>query len=137
MLDPAPAAKVHAREKDPMRNPLQSVCLLAHPALMIALAMASSEAQPLHPIVCDHTLKVGMTGDHPPFSLRSADGRMSGADVTIARELAKALELELEIVPTTWRTIQPDLQADRYDVVMGALKAAVDAWLKPIVLSGR
>jgi cyclohexadienyl dehydratase len=142
MLDPGAAAKVRARKRDPMRKPLRSVRLLAHPVLIIALAISSSQARPLRSILSDHTLKVGMTGDYPPFSLRSAEGQMSGADVTMAKELAKALGVELEIVPTTWRTIQADLQADRYDVVMGGVtvtpvRAAVGDFSLPVLHDGK
>jgi cyclohexadienyl dehydratase len=45
-----------------------------------------------------------MTGDYAPYSLRGPDGHISGADVTMARELAQALGVTLVIVPTSWKT---------------------------------
>jgi cyclohexadienyl dehydratase len=83
-----------------------------------------------------------MTGDYPPFSLRSPIGRMSGADVAMAQDLAKALGVGLEIVPTTWRTIQADLQADRFDIVMGGVtvtpeRAAIGDFSLPVLRDGK
>lgn len=125
-----------------MRTLLESAFLLALSALVIALAISSSKARSLRSMESDHTLKVGMSGDYPPFSLRSADGQISGTDVTTAQELAKALGVELEIVPTTWRTMQADLQSDRFDIVMGVVtvtpeRAALGDFSLPVLHDGK
>jgi cyclohexadienyl dehydratase len=48
--------------------------------------------------------------------LRGPDGQISGADFAMARELAQALGVTLVIVPTSWKTLQADLAADRFDI---------------------
>ena len=83
-------------------------------------------ARPLAAIAADGTLRVGMTGDYAPFAVREADGRLFGADVTMAESLAKALGVALVIVPTTWKTLAADLAADRYDVAMGGVSITPD-----------
>jgi cyclohexadienyl dehydratase len=94
--------------------------------LLLALACASVEARPLAAIKAGGTLKVGLTGDYAPYSLRGADGEITGADVTMAQSLAKTLRVKLEIVPTTWKTMQADLQADRFDIAMGGVSVTPD-----------
>jgi membrane-bound lytic murein transglycosylase MltF len=95
--------------------------------LLIGLAGAQpASARPLAAIAADGTLRVGMTGDYAPFAVRGADDRISGADVTMAKSLAKALGVALVIVPTSWKTLAADLTADRYDVAMGGVSITPD-----------
>ena len=47
-------------------------------ALMLALAAMPGEARPLAAIKAGGTLKVGLTGDYAPYSLRDADGAIPG-----------------------------------------------------------
>ena len=94
--------------------------------LSITLSAMPSEARPLAAIKSDGTLKVGLTGDYAPFSLRGADGQISGADVTMAQDLAKALGVKLVIVPTTWKTLKADFEADHYDIAMGGVSVTAD-----------
>jgi cyclohexadienyl dehydratase len=111
--------------------------------LMIGLAgPLPSPARPLAAIKSDRTLKVGLTGDYAPYSLRGADGQITGADVTMARELAKTLGVTLVIVPTTWKTLQADLAAERYDIAMGGVsvtpdRAAVGDFSIPVLHDGK
>jgi cyclohexadienyl dehydratase len=110
--------------------------------LMSSAGAVSSAARPLAAIKSDGSLKVGMTGDYAPYSLRGPDGQISGADVTMARELAKALGVALVIVPTTWNTLQADLLADRFDIAMGGVsvtpdRAAAGEFSLPVLHDGK
>jgi cyclohexadienyl dehydratase len=95
-------------------------------AVLLALAPPVAAARPLAAIKADGTLRVGLTGDYAPYSLRGADGRIAGADVTMAQNLAKSLGVALEIVPTAWQSLQSDLQADRFDIAMGGVSVTAD-----------
>ncbi|HEX3441606.1 MAG TPA: transporter substrate-binding domain-containing protein [Pseudolabrys sp.] len=111
-------------------------------ALKLALAVMPGEARPLAAIKTYGTLKVGLTGDYAPYSLRDADGAIAGADVTMAQSLAKTLGVRLEIVPTTWKTMQADLQADRFDIAMGGVsvtpdRAAIGAFSVTVMRDGK
>lgn len=110
--------------------------------LMIGVVSLPAAARPLAAITSDGTLRVGLTGDYAPYSVRGADGQVSGADVTMARELAQLLGVALVIVPTTWKTLQADLQADRYDIAMGGVsvtpdRAAVGDFSLPVLRDGK
>jgi cyclohexadienyl dehydratase len=94
--------------------------------LMLALSAISVEARTLAAIKGDGILRVGLTGDYAPYSLRGADGTITGADVTMAQALAKALGVALEIVPTTWKSMAEDLRADRFDIAMGGVSVTAE-----------
>jgi cyclohexadienyl dehydratase len=99
--------------------------LIVSTALVCALALPAA-ARPLAAIKADGTLRVGLTGDYAPFSLRGPDGKITGADVTMAEALAKTLGVRLVVVPTTWKTLKDDLVADKYDVGMGGISVTAD-----------
>jgi cyclohexadienyl dehydratase len=87
---------------------------------------APGSARPLAAIEASGTLRVGMTGDYAPFSLRGPDGTFSGADVGMAKQLAGRLGVALVIVPTSWKTMKAGLEADRYDIAMGGVSITPD-----------
>jgi cyclohexadienyl dehydratase len=95
-------------------------------ASLFVLVPQGIYARPLATIKADGTLRVGLTGDYAPYSLRSGDGKIAGADVTMAQNLAKSLGVALEIVPTAWKSLQNDLQADRFDIAMGGVSVTAD-----------
>ena len=70
------------------------------------LSAASAHAQQpsrLDDIVKRGTLRVGMTGDYPPFSyLDRATSKFRGFDVDMADALGKALGVKVEYVQTNW-----------------------------------
>jgi cyclohexadienyl dehydratase len=93
-------------------------------AFLIALFFATNAVAQsrLDDIAARGTLRVGLTGDYRPFSQRDKDsGTYSGLDVDMAKNLAEALGVKLEIVPTTWSTLLPDLTDGKFDVGMGGI----------------
>jgi cyclohexadienyl dehydratase len=106
---------------------LRRIAVIIAGTLLIGLVVPlPSAARPLAAIKADGTLKVGMTGDYPPYSVRGPDGQFAGADVTMAAELARSLGVALVIVPTAWKTLQADLAADRFDIAMGGVSVTPD-----------
>jgi cyclohexadienyl dehydratase len=101
-----------------------AVCIFV--ALILTFSAVLSHARPLSVIKADGVLKVGLTGDYAPFSLRDAHDGISGADVTMAQDLAKSLGVKLVIVPTTWKTLARDFQADQFDIAMGGISITPD-----------
>jgi cyclohexadienyl dehydratase len=96
--------------------------LLAAFALLLLTAQAALAQSRLDDIAARGTLRVGLTGDYRPFSLRDKEtGAYSGLDVDMARTLADALGVRLEIVPTTWGTLLPDLGDGKFDIGMGGI----------------
>jgi chorismate mutase-like protein len=68
------------------------------------------------------TLRIGTTGDYPPFSWRDpVSGQYQGSDIDQAAALAKSLGKHPQFVPTTWATLQADQAAGRFDIAMGGI----------------
>ena len=65
------------------------------------------------------TLRVGSTGDYNPMSWLDPDtGEYVGFDAELAEDLAKALGVEIEYVPTSWPTLTEDTLAKKFDLAI-------------------
>ena len=112
-------------------------------ALTLFIAAVPAHAQAvLDAVLARGTLRVGLTGDYRPFSIKDQDGQFEGLDVDMAESLAKALGVKLEIVPTAWPKLMADLQAGRYDVGMGGITITLDRaktalFSDPVMRSGK
>src|SRR5689334_3453653 len=71
-------------------------------------------------IVPNGALRVCSTGDYRPFTYRAPDGTWSGYDVDAAGDMAQALGVRLELVPTTWKTLVSDVGTS-CDIAMGGI----------------
>ena len=94
---------------------------------LLALAATASavQAQPapesnLGRIMKAKKLRVaGLVGEEPYFSKNIATGEWSGFCIDMARDIAKELGVELEIVESTWGNSVLDLQAGKIDLSFG------------------
>lgn len=110
--------------------------------LLLAAAVPARAQSVLDTILARGTLRVGLTGDYRPFSIKDAAGKFTGMDVDMAEALAKAMGVKLEIVPTAWPTLLPDLQAHKYDIGMGGItvtleRAKTAMFSAPILRTGK
>ena len=104
-----------------LRKAVPSIRLLL---LLLALpaVLAAAGTDRLQSIRDAGVLRVGTTGDYKPFSYRDpTSGWLLGADIAMARDLATAIGVRLELVPTSWSALLDDARADRYDVAMGGI----------------
>jgi cyclohexadienyl dehydratase len=62
-------------------------------------------------------LRVGTSGDYPPFSVLSADAGYAGFDVALVERLAGDLGLTVEWVPFRWPELESRLAAGDFDLV--------------------
>lgn len=72
------------------------------------------------------TLRVGYGYDILPFSYFNGAGDLVGYDVAAAYRFARDLHVRLEFYPIDWATLQDDLIAGRYDIVMAGAYATPD-----------
>ncbi len=97
----------------------------------------------LDDILARGVLRVGLTGDYRPFALLDkTTGQYSGIDVDLANNLAQALGVKLEIVPTKWADLLTDVKNDRFDIGMGGISVtlarAKSAYFStPVVRTGK
>lgn len=79
----------------------------------------------------------GIVGTEPYYHKDIATGEWTGFCMSMARDLAKSLEAELEISETTWGNAVLDLQANKIDIMFGLSptpsRALVVEFTRPIM----
>lgn len=80
-------------------------------------AKAGSSQTLLEQIKANGKIRVGTEGTYAPFTFHDKDGKLTGFDVELVREVAKRLGVEVEFVETKWDGIFAGLDAKRFDVV--------------------
>jgi len=102
-------------------------------ALVLLVAVAGCTAAPV--------LRVGSSGDYPPFSYADGDGALDGFDVAAARRFAEDFVHQVELVPFAWPALLDDLEAGKFDVVMSGVTLRADralhvAYSRPYAVTG-
>ncbi|MBF4993470.1 transporter substrate-binding domain-containing protein [Arthrobacter gandavensis] len=71
------------------------------------------------------SLKVCTTGDYRPFTYKDPDtGEWTGIDISMARDLAARLDVDVEFVQTTWKDLMPDFLAS-CDIAVGGVSISL------------
>ncbi|MDA4844731.1 transporter substrate-binding domain-containing protein [Hoeflea poritis] len=98
---------------------LVKTCLVA---VMLVAGTAAVQAQSaLQEILSDGVLKVGTTGDWNPMTMRDpATNSYTGYDIDVMNELAKDLGVEVEFVPTDWKTLVNGVVSGKYHITGSA-----------------
>lgn len=97
------------------------VSVVAALLLSIGLTGVAHSASALNDILSKGVLKVGTTGDWNPMSVRDpATNSYKGFDIDVMTELAKDLEVELEFVPTDWKTLVNGVVGGNYHITGSA-----------------
>ena len=95
-------------------------------ALAVTVAMLAATAQAkadsaLNDILSSGVLKVGTTGDWNPMTMKDpASGGYTGYDIDVMTELAKDLGVEVEFVPTDWKTLVSGVTSGKYHITGSA-----------------
>ena len=76
------------------------------------------------------TLRVGLEAGYLPFEMANKAGETVGFDVDVAKEMAKAMGVKLEIVNTAWDGIIPALITKKFDIIMSGMTLTQERNLK-------
>lgn len=89
--------------------------------LTLGLASGAMAQSALNEILDSGVLKVGTTGDWNPMSVRDpATNTYKGFDIDVMTELAKDMGVEVEFVPTDWKTLVNGVVAGKYHLTGSA-----------------
>ncbi|MDW3204323.1 MAG: transporter substrate-binding domain-containing protein [Alphaproteobacteria bacterium] len=94
-------------------------------ALMLGVALPA-QADKLDDVINAGTLRCGVVLDFPPIGYRDGNNEPAGFDVEYCRDLAKALDVDAEILPVTWAERLPVIVTNRADVVFGATSDSLE-----------
>jgi polar amino acid transport system substrate-binding protein len=97
---------------------LKHLKTLAAAALVAAAGLAAPQASAdvIKDIQAAGVLKVGMAESPPWQSPNPASGEYEGFNVDLAKRVADIMGVKLEIVPATWSTLIPGLEAKQFDI---------------------
>jgi len=91
---------------------------------------SSSKQDLLQQIKDRGTLKIGTEGTYAPFTYHDKNGKLTGFDVDIAREVAKRLGVKADFVETKWDGMIAGLDSKRFDSVFNEVAATPDRKVK-------
>jgi cyclohexadienyl dehydratase len=95
---------------------------VAAAAAIIATSALQANAQSaLNEILSDGVLKVGTTGDWNPMTMRDvATNAYEGYDIDVMTAMAEDLGVEVELVPTDWKTLVAGVTSGQYHITGSA-----------------
>ncbi|WP_461536366.1 transporter substrate-binding domain-containing protein [Spongorhabdus nitratireducens] len=100
---------------------MKKILALCAALLMLAqTSWASDDKSTIDRILERKVLRVGMDVGYMPFELPGKNGPM-GFDVDLAKKMAEAMGVELELVNTAWDGIIPALLTDKFDIIMSGM----------------
>ena len=89
-------------------------------SLLAFYGFANAESR-LQQIQESGKLRVGTTGDWNPMSMKDASNNTYvGFDIDVVTQLAQDMGVELELVPTDWKSIVAGITSDKYDISTSA-----------------
>ena len=102
--------------------------LAAACAALIALVIGSqaASAQALDRIIKEKKIRITAEVTSPPFGILDKDNKPTGSEVETARQLAKDLGVELELVQVTGPQRIPALLSDRADLAISSLSITTE-----------
>jgi polar amino acid transport system substrate-binding protein len=113
--------------------------LLAIAALLPINALAGDTLQR---VVDFKVLKVGMSGDQPPMNTVNREGGLMGFDVDLARALALAMRVKLEIKTMPFGELMTALEKDEIDMIISGMaitpeRTEMVSFVGPYMMSGK
>lgn len=85
-----------------------------------------AQADKVDDIINEGTLRCAVVLDFPPIGFRDANNQPAGFDVEYCKDLAKALDVDFEILPVTWAERLPAIVTNRADVVFGGTSDSLE-----------
>jgi ABC-type amino acid transport substrate-binding protein len=109
---------------------------------LIAISFNGYGQKTLKKIAERGELRVGMTANQPPFTMKAKDGSVIGYEADLANMLAGALGVKLTIVETPFPQLLDALITGKVDVVMSGMTMTLERNMKvafagPYLLSGK
>lgn len=125
-----------------MYNTLKRLMLGGLLALVAALPLNAMAGETLSRVVDFKVLKVGMSGDQPPMNTRNREGGLMGFDVDLARALAVAMHVQLDIQTMPFGDLMTALEAGKIDMIISGMaitpaRTEIASFVGPYMMSGK
>lgn len=125
-----------------MSNLITRVIFLGTLALATLFSPLSLAGDTLQRVVDFKVLNVGMSGNQPPMNAVNRDGQLMGFDVDLARALATAMKVKLEIKVMPFGELEGALQDDKIDMIISGMgitpaRTELASFVGPYMMSGK
>ncbi|HZI25431.1 MAG TPA: transporter substrate-binding domain-containing protein [Chryseolinea sp.] len=115
---------------------------LAIVVLMVSISLPAFPQKVLSTILKKSELRVGTTGNQPPFSMKAKNGELIGYEVDLAKALAKNMGVKLKLVEMPFSDLLGALKTGKVDAVMSGMTMTPERNLEvlfagPYILSGK
>jgi polar amino acid transport system substrate-binding protein len=119
-------------------KPILLACLMAFGAV---LPLSVRAGDTLQRVIDFQVLKVGMSGNQPPMTMTNREGGLMGFDVDLAKALAMAMRVKLEIKPMPFGELITALEKDEIDMVLSNVSITPErteliSFVGPYMMSG-
>jgi polar amino acid transport system substrate-binding protein len=98
--------------------------------VLFTMTLGLASADTLEDILQRGSLRVGLEPGYMPFELTNQKGEIVGFDVDVAKRMAKAMGVKLELVSTAWDGIIPALLTKKFDILMSGMTLTQERNLK-------
>lgn len=111
-------------------------------ACLSMVPLSASAQSVLDRIAKENVLKVGLTGDQPPFATEAIDGSLIGFEVDLAHLIAEAMDVELKLLQMPFKDLLRALEKGEIDVVMSGMAMTITrnmqyAFVGPYFVTGK
>jgi len=125
-----------------MFTQIRTILLSAALVLGAALSSATLAGDTLQRVIDFKTLKVGTSGGQPPFSMTDRGGKLMGFDLDLAKALANAMRVKLEIKVMPFGDLLSALEEGKVDMVISGVsitpaRAEEAMFIGPYMMSGK
>lgn len=125
-----------------MPNSIKTLLTTCALALALCLPAISQAGETLQRVVDFKMLKVGMSADMPPMTALNRDGGVMGYDVDLARALASAMRVQLDIKVMPFGNLTRALEAGDIDMIISNMSITPErsekmSFVGPYMLSGK
>jgi len=108
----------------------------------LSIVVVSTAQSTLENISKSGELRVGMTANQPPFSMKAKDGSIIGYEVDLARLFAESMKVKLTIVETPFNELLAALESGKVDIIMSGMTMTMARNMKvafagPYFLTGK
>lgn len=125
-----------------MSNAIKQLMLGALVALATIFPLNTMAGEALQRVIDFKVLNVGMSADQPPMTMTNREGGLMGFDVDLAKALAMAMNVKLEIKRMPFGELMGALEEDKIDMVLSNMSITPErtelvSFVGPYMMSGK
>jgi octopine/nopaline transport system substrate-binding protein len=83
-------------------------------SMLVSASLASGQDAP-------KAIKIATEGAYAPWNFVTADGKLDGLEVDLAKDLCTRMKVECTIVAQDWDGLIPSLKVGKFDVIMASM----------------